>query len=147
VNSNFKPDTRYDLVVTDSTVTDYYGIANQAFKIAYLSKNKEDYGNLFYTLSGLDSTQQYVLEVLKEGKLKEKFLLNNQSTFEKEWKLLMPGKLQFRLIWDKDRNGYWTTGNIDKKTQPEPIYVYPDEVKIRANWDLEVEDKPSFNLH
>ena len=147
IKSNYKPETRYDIVLTDSAVVDYYGIGNTAFKLSYTTKLKEDYGNLHYLLTELDSTQQYVLEVLKDGKVKEKFLLKNQSEFEKDWKLLLPGKLQFRLIWDKDRNGTWTTGSIDKKTQPEPIYVYPDEVKIRANWDLEVEDKPSFNLH
>lgn len=147
IHADFKPEMRYDLIVKDSVVSDYYGYNNSAFKQQYQTKTKEDYGNLNYSLSGLDSTQQYVLQVLKNKHVIEKFVLSNVKGFDKQWKLLKPGKLQFRLIWDKDRNGYWTTGNIDKKIQPEPIYVYPDEVNIRANWDLEVEDSPNFNLH
>ena len=39
---------------------------------------------------------------------------------------------------DRDNDYRWTPGNIHKQQFGEPIYVYPEPIKIRANWGLEL---------
>ena len=37
----------------------------------------------------------------------------------------------------------WDTGNYIKRKQPEPVYYFPSEIDVRANWDL----NETFNLN
>jgi uncharacterized protein (DUF2141 family) len=46
------------------------------------------------------------------------------------------GSYKMRLIQDKNRNGRWDTGDLQKGTQPEPIFYSPQDVTARANWEL-----------
>ncbi|MEX2588822.1 MAG: Ig-like domain-containing protein [Chitinophagales bacterium] len=147
ISTDLKPETRYDLVVTESSVNDHYGNANKAFKLEYRSKSVEDYGNLSIELTELDAAHQYIFELIRESKVIDKIVFSGQETFQKSWKYLKPGNLQFRVILDKDKNNRWTSGNIEQKTQPEPIYIYPEQINIRGNWDMELEDAPNFDLH
>ena len=55
---------------------------------------------------------------------------------------IKPGKYTFRLIEDLNKNDIWDTGNYLKKIKPEPVYYFPSELEVRANWDL----NETFNL-
>ena len=68
-------------------------------------------------------------EVIKEIKN-----VNQNSTYNFE--LIKPGKYLFRLIEDINKNNIWDTGNYLKKIKPEPVYYFPNELEVRANWDL-----------
>ena len=49
------------------------------------------------------------------------------------------GKYKLKCILDKNGDGKWTTGNFDKKQQPEKVIDYKKEILIRSNWDLVIE--------
>lgn len=147
VNARIRPEKRYDLVVTDSSIFDIYNIPIKAFKQKYQSKSIEDYGNLAMTLKELDPTKQYIFELLKGDKVFFKKIILENEEFNYSWKLIEPTNYQFRVVLDKDKNGFWTTGDLKQKRQPEPVYIYPEKIKVRANWDMEIEDTPKFNLH
>jgi hypothetical protein len=61
-----------------------------------------------------------------------KALPNNQHTFE----YLPPGKYIIRVIKDVNDNNKWDTGNYLKKIQPEEVIYLPEEIDVRANWDV-----------
>ena len=44
------------------------------------------------------------------------------------------GNYQLRIIADTNKDKYWTTGDITKERQPEKIYNYEGEVKLKKNW-------------
>ncbi len=52
---------------------------------------------------------------------------------------IYPGEYRLKYIEDTDLNGKWTTGNWERKKQPEKVMNYPSEITIRSNWDLELE--------
>ena len=64
---------------------------------------------------------------------------NSSYTFN----YVRPGKYTFRLIEDLNSNDMWDTGNYIKRKQPEPVYYFPSEIDVRANWDL----NETFNLN
>ncbi len=45
---------------------------------------------------------------------------------------------QISVIEDRNKDGVWTTGNYELKRQPEKIFVIPEKVEIRPNWENEV---------
>ena len=53
-----------------------------------------------------------------------------------------PGTIYARLFVDDNEDGIWTTGNYEKKRQPEMVYYYPRSYEIRAFTDHE----ESWNL-
>jgi hypothetical protein len=46
-----------------------------------------------------------------------------------------------KIIDDLNNNGKWDTGDYIYKLQPEPVRLFPKEIIIRANWDVEEEWK------
>ena len=49
------------------------------------------------------------------------------------------GTYHLKYISDNNQDSIWSTGNWERKTQPEKVVNYPSEITIRSNWDLELE--------
>jgi hypothetical protein len=43
---------------------------------------------------------------------------------------------------DENKNGKWDIGSLHEGIQPEKRLFFPNEIKVRANWDIEVELEP-----
>jgi hypothetical protein len=52
---------------------------------------------------------------------------------------MMPGDYDLKILFDKNHNGKWDTGDYDRKLQPELIKPRQQKLNIRANWDNEVD--------
>jgi hypothetical protein len=52
---------------------------------------------------------------------------------------LIPGEYRIRIIEDQNNNANWDTGNVALDLQPELVYWYNNPIKVRSNWDVEVE--------
>jgi hypothetical protein len=90
-----------------------------------------EYGNLI--VDSLPNTH-HILEVLKGKKVVKQLSASKRTLIDS----LPTGSYQLRLITDDNQNGKWDTGNLLKKRLPESITYYPEEVQLRANWDLEL---------
>jgi len=59
-----------------------------------------------------------------------------------EFLYLNKGTYRLRVIYDLNGDGKWTTGDFNKKRQPEPVSFYPREIDIPENywidqkWDI-----------
>ncbi len=111
---------------------------NNLTSVNYNRHPDKYYGLLIVDVKA-DSTSDYVVELLNmQNKLVEKQVLRSNITSLK-FKNLLPGNYQLRLINDKDRNGLWSTGDLSSGRQPETIFYYTSPIKIRSNWDLDIE--------
>ena len=52
--------------------------------------------------------------------------------------LIQPGDYEISILFDKNENGKWDTGNYWKKLQPEKIVPRKELFNIRANWENEL---------
>lgn len=50
-----------------------------------------------------------------------------------------PGNYVLKYIIDINKDSLWSTGNWEKRIQPEKVLNYPSEIMIRSNWDLELD--------
>ncbi len=69
--------------------------------------------------------------------LSERFELIQESKNEKEFSFrnIPPGKYKIRVLIDANNDGAWSPGNMKKQIEPEPVYIYPDILSIRAYWE------------
>ena len=52
---------------------------------------------------------------------------------------IVAGNYNLKYISDNNNDSVWSTGSWERRIQPEKVIDYPSEIKIRSNWDLEVD--------
>ena len=50
-----------------------------------------------------------------------------------------PGNYKIRVLIDRDNDGRWSPGNIIQNIPPEPVYIYPETLVIRAEWETSLD--------
>lgn len=68
--------------------------------------------------------------------LKENFEIVQEKQNEKKFSItnIEPGKYKIRVLIDANNDGIWSPGNMRKQIEPEPVYIYPEVIVIRADW-------------
>lgn len=129
----WKPGEKYRLTVDSAAVTGIYGLYNKSFKHEFNVKELEEYSNLVFNVSPLDSLPAMV-ELLDRN--------DNVIAFapvvdgHAEFKYLNPADVYARLYIDANGNGQWDTGNMQLRIQPEETYYFPKKIKLKKNWDI-----------
>ena len=111
------------------------GTVNDSLNYTTSLKTARDYGNLVVKTSGFPSFTQF--ELLKESKVIQ--TLTNSKSGELRFEFLEPGEYSIRAIDDANQNGIWDTGNLEQRLQPESVRYFTNPIRIRSNWDVEVE--------
>jgi hypothetical protein len=135
LNSKWIEKTQYRLEVLPGAFTDIYKNINDTLNLSFKSTEKESYGTLILTVSGIKMPMIIQLLGEKETALQEKFISkDSKQVFE----YLSAGKYRLKFIYDLNNNKKWDTGKYLKHIQPERVAYYTGEISIRANWELEV---------
>lgn len=138
IQQKWKEGFVYELNFDPGAVFSIFNQSHDSIQLALEADLLKQYGNIKLQVSGLDSTNQYILQLRADKKIERSLLINDQQVFQTELKSLKTGNYTLSLITDFNRDERWTTGNYDLKLQPEPIFLKKLE-QLRANWDLEVE--------
>jgi uncharacterized protein (DUF2141 family)/methionine-rich copper-binding protein CopC len=88
------------------------------------------------SLSGNISTDHtsYTLQLLNsEYKIVEE--RGAAKTFR--FRNIAPGTYYIRVLIDENKNGKWDKADPEFKVQPEPVYMHPSTIEVRANWEVE----------
>lgn len=134
--SEFIVDSAYTLRLKQGAFNSINGLENDTSHVDFRIQNPKDIGSLKLSINCLDSTMQYVYQLLNEqNAVVDEQKISGLKTLH--YKQLQPGKFSLKLIADNNKNGFWDTGNYNKKQQPEKIYNYSGSLVVRPNWDLE----------
>ncbi len=71
----------------------------------------------------------------KENIYSEKIITTDQIV---NFDFLPPKEFIFKVIIDKNFNKKWDTGEYLKHVQPEEVLYYTEKIKVRSNWDIEI---------
>ena len=105
--------------------------SSQAIIQRYTFKNPEEYG----TVSGTIDVpyENYFLQLIDENYNVIKELKNPERyTFS----MIAPGTYRMRVLVDANNNGVWEDGNILLNKEPEPVFIYREDVVFRENWEV-----------
>lgn len=132
---DFKENANYQLIIPPNTFEDLYGIKNDTTIINFKTKKTTDYGAIALNIAP-NFTDNYILQLRKNKKIiQQDFLTGKQLV---NYKYLVPGNYELKLIIDTNNDKKWTTGKYIDQQQPEKILFYEKEISIRANWDNDI---------
>lgn len=126
------PGAKYRLSIDSAAIVGIYGEHNPPVKRDFTVKALEEYANLYFNVSGADSTA--IVELLNgsDAPVMSAPVINGRATF----RFVNPGTYYARLYFDSNGDGKWTTGMMDS-IQPEEVAYYPGKLDLKRNWDVE----------
>ncbi|MEN9336060.1 MAG: hypothetical protein RLZZ500_1047 [Bacteroidota bacterium] len=130
-----EPNQKYRLEVLPGAFTDYLGNVNDTLKYTTNTLDVSEYGNLKINLERIKRFPLIVQLTDTQGKVKASAYSENSKSVS--FDLIQPSKFFIRVIYDDDKDGYWTPGNYLEKRQSEEVIYHPVEVDVRSNWDVE----------
>jgi uncharacterized protein (DUF2141 family) len=134
MNAKLKESGKYTLITDLSAFGNIFGERSDSSGINFSVRTADSYGLLTLDISKAEGDIIIQLLDTKENLIEEKKLRSVQSVV---FPLLERGKYRIRAIYDLNHDGKWTTGDYDKKRQPEPVSFYPDEIEVKINWEIQ----------
>jgi hypothetical protein len=87
------------------------------------------------------SKGNYLVQLVDEKEvIHRQTIVSADTTLNLEY--LDPKTYRIKIVEDRNNNGQWDTGNYLQHVQPEQVFYYPDNITIRANWDVDVKWNP-----
>ncbi len=130
-----EPNENYTLDLLPGAITDFFGQTNDTLNYRLSTRSLADYGNLRLNLAGAVAYPVIVQLTDEKGKTELEIYATEPKTFE--FNNIEPSKYLIRVIFDTNKNRKWDTGSFLQNIQPERVSYYPDEIEVRANWELE----------
>ena len=135
VRFNWKAKKNYELVIQENAISSLYADGNKESKISFTLDEADNYGDIKFNLSGLDSATQYIVELIDEKKenIYDRRIINGKN--EIVYSKFPGGKYTLRIIKDLNKNTRWDGANYYTKQQAEPIWYLDKTFTIRSNWE------------
>lgn len=80
------------------------------------------------------TAKSYEIQLLNEQQQVVARLRSPRGTYR--FAYLAPGKYRLRVLIDQDGDGRWRGGDPNLVLPPEPIYLYPEVIQVRAGFEL-----------
>lgn len=135
VRFNWRPKRNYELIIQENAITSLYADPNKEEKLNFTLDETDNFGDIHFEFSGLDSNTNYIVQLINE---KKDQLFNTQTIRNKNslsYVKFPGGKYTIRIIADLNENGRWDGANVYEKKQAEPIWYFNTTFTIRSNWE------------
>ena len=142
--NDLKQNSNYKLQVMPNSVNSIYEFYHDTLQLDFQTQEKDHYGRLTMDLDSLGKPFVFQLLNSENEIYREEWY---PSTYNKKvkWNYLEPGEYSIRLILDENANKEWDTGDYLNHIQPEKVAFYPERIKVRSNWELELKWDVNFN--
>ena len=104
---------------------------DQLFKLK--TKAYDDYGNLRLTVKNA-VTPMIIQLVNRVGEVKYEQYVEDLNPIE--FRHIDAGKYYIRIMFDSNQNKKYDSGSFLKRRSPEKVSYFPEELDVRAGWDL-----------
>ena len=131
----WKEDFSYKLILAKDAVADSLGSTlSKADTISFTSKRESNYGSIRFRFPNVDTSKHPVLLIMNNDKIFESYSITQNQLFIK---LFQPGDYELRVLFDRNRNKKWDTGNFKNKIQPEIVKDLKKKITVKADYDNE----------
>ena len=138
-NNNWKPKTLYSLIIKKDSIPQVYGdpLKDSLTTITFRTTEFQRFGSLI--VNPINKTpMQLVVELSKIEKESTIYRTNVKSLGTIRINQLPEDNYNLFFFQDLNGDNKHSTGTIDPFLPAEWFQVYPDTIKIRANWELEL---------
>lgn len=130
-----EPNDTYFFELYPDALIDFFGATNDTLRFEMITNKIEDYGNLTVQFKNLDSIPLIIDLLNSRYQLKKRIVTPIQNNLY-AFKNLPPSTYILRVVKDVNDNNQWDTGNYLQKVQPEEVVYLPNEIEVRANWEV-----------
>ncbi|RAR72636.1 Ig-like domain-containing protein [Flavobacterium aciduliphilum] len=130
-----EPLQKYKLKLLKGALTDFNDKTNDSLSFSFNTNNISDYGNLKIVLENVKRFPILVELTNAKGEIKAREYSESSNIINFE--ALEPYKYTLRVIYDDNKDTFWTPGNFMEQKQSEEVYYFPKEIDVRGNWDVE----------
>lgn len=128
---------RYKVTLLPGAVKDIYSLTTDTTSYDILVPTEENTAMLSIKMQNLKPGKKYLLQLVSE-----KFEGIRELEIDRDsvytFSYLTAGPVKLRLIEDSNRDHCWTYTKYATRRQPEMVWMYPETITLRANWELEV---------
>ncbi len=137
LNYKWPENTDFRLIVDKEFAEDTSGrkIA-RTDTLKFRTFKESDYGSFTIRFNNLDLSKKPVLQILSAEDIKFSQKITSKDLHVK---LFKPGEYDMRVLFDRNDNGKWDSGEFfNKHLQPEKVMEVKLKLSIKANWDKEI---------
>lgn len=124
----------YQITALPGAITDFFDSTNDTIQRSLKTKAFSDYGNLTVNLQNVENFPVIVQLTDEQGEVKAEQYSTGETTLR--FSFLPPAEYYIRVVYDRNENGRWDTGDFLQKIQPEEIIYFPEVMEVRPNWDI-----------
>ena len=137
---NWEPNSSYSLRIIRDLITPIYGrsLKDSIVSIDFKTSNYNGFGSLLIN-TNIEPKDQIFAELKNIEKLVPELRSIVNSNGNTSMINIPEGNYFLMFFKDIDNNNTYSPGNIYPYVPSEWFYNYPDTVKIRSNWDMELE--------
>ena len=126
---------KYSLKIDSAAAKTYEGIPSAKVEKSFNIQKERYYGKLFMNMKNVSCP--CILKVLKNS--------NDEKVFhtvpvlkdgEVEIPFIKPDTYKLSIILDRNGNGKWDPGILNKRIQPEHVIYYNKVIKVRSNFEI-----------
>ena len=128
----------FDLHIADSVFFSVRGRTNDSVDYRFKRAQESDLGNIYIKVSPPEGRQVVVQLIDGKGKVLMEQVIDTATRVA--FTQLLPGKYKLQALIDADRNRKWSSGNFHRRFLPETIVPYKDELDLKANWDIDLDE-------
>ena len=136
VETKLLSDKRYLFVADSGAFRDIYNACTDSIGIIFSLRSVDLYGQLSFNIQNIEE-EPIIVQLLDRTEARVVMETRMTGSGKAVFSLLDPGTYRARIIFDADNDGKWTSGDFDKKRQPEQVTYYPDEIDLKANFEIE----------
>ncbi len=114
-----------------------FGATNDTLDFSFSTFRKEELGLLQFELTQLDSTLNYHFFLFEKSGLEydRKFDVKNGVLQISD---LPAGDYTAKILSDKNNNRLFDPAKFEPYTPSELMYVFPEKISVRANWEVKL---------
>jgi hypothetical protein len=128
-------DEAYKLEIDSAAAVSIGGYPSNKLSQNLKVRQEAFYAKIILTLTNLrgPSFVQLLKNTDKEEVVQQ---ISVDADGEIEFPYLTPEKYKIKLVIDRNQNGKWDTGNLEKGLQPERVVYFPKILKLRSNFEV-----------
>lgn len=133
----WKENSFYKLIIQEDAFKDSDGVTiGKNDTLSFKTKREGEYGSIRLHFNNLDLSRNPVILLVQQDRITNSIVLTGKEWFQQ---LFTPGEYEIHLLYDRNKNGKWDTGDYSKKLQPEIVDIIPRKLTIKANTDTQVD--------
>jgi uncharacterized protein (DUF2141 family) len=137
---NENPEACYRITLNKGALTSATGELSDSlgFYARWLPEEKYGKIELTYNFSNYSGKGKAVVELFRASPVFSDTVHVNNLSGKIIFPFVRAGNYVLRAFIDENGDGRWTTGDFEKKSQPEPAFINGQQVQVRAGWELEL---------